>query len=253
MKFVLVNESTSTASNQGGALTPVVLQDIAVAVSWQLNGDVAAEWGGAGTYSLRVGQPNGSDVQPTEVAIWIKDALPDAPGAAGYHDRLANGASVVYIGRDGSDSLVQGANALSVTISHECCEAVGDPPANFWADRGDGNEEALELCDRVEDTSYPALNGVTVSNFLLRAAFDPGASAPFDKLGVLRDRTAMTPGGYVILRTASSDEHQQTPSGKAATARNNMHRVSIQGNIRKERISKKKNPTSRTYRRGVRL
>ncbi|HLK88367.1 MAG TPA: hypothetical protein VKZ18_00655 [Polyangia bacterium] len=249
MRFVLVNESQSTAANQGGTLTPAILQDIAVAVSWQLNGDVAAEWGGTGSYSLRVGQTNGSDVQPTEVAIWIKDALPDAPGAAGYHDRLGNGASVVYIGRDGSDSLTQGANALSVTISHECCEAAGDPPANFWADRGDGNEEALELCDRVEDTSYAAPNGVTVSNFLLRAAFDPGAPSPYDKLGALKDRTGMTPGGYVILRTASSDEHQQTPGGGASA----KHRVSILGNIRKQKLSKKKNPTSRTYKRGVRL
>src|SRR6185437_15186334 len=65
MRFVLVNESQSTAANQGGTLTPSILQDIAVAVSWQLNGDVAAEWGGSGTYSVRLGQPNGSDVQPT--------------------------------------------------------------------------------------------------------------------------------------------------------------------------------------------
>jgi len=251
MRFALVNESQSVAPGQGGVLTPAILQDIAVAVSWQLNGDVAAEWGGAATYSVRVGQPDGSDVQPTEVAIWIKDALPEAPGAAGYHDRLANGAAVVYIGRDGSDSLTKGANALSVTISHECCEAAGDPPAAFWADRGDGNEEALELCDRVEDTNYGAPNGVAVSNFLLRAAFDPGAPAPYDKLGVLKERTGMTPGGYVILRTASADEHQQTPNGKAA--REAGHRVAIQGTIRRGKISKKKNPTSRTYKRGVRL
>src|SRR4029077_10486598 len=141
MRFVLVNESTTAASSLGGPLTPDVLQDVAVAISWQLNGDVAAEWGGVGTYSLRVGKNDGSDVQPSEIAIWIKNALPDAPGAAGYHDRLPNGAPVVYIGRDGSNSLTRGSNALSVTISHECCEAAGDPPANFWADRGDGNEE----------------------------------------------------------------------------------------------------------------
>jgi hypothetical protein len=177
MRFVLVNESTTSAASLGGLLTPDVLQDIAVAISWQLNGDVAAEWGGVGTYSLRVGKNDGSDVQASEIAIWIKDALPDAPGAAGYHDRLPNGAPVVYIGRDGSNSLTRGVNALSVTISHECCEAAGDPPANFWADRGDGNEEALELCDRVEDTTYPAPNGVALSNFLLRASFDPGAPA----------------------------------------------------------------------------
>jgi hypothetical protein len=252
MRFVLVNESTTSASNLGGALTPDVLQNIAVAVSWQLNGDVAAEWGGTGTYSARVGKNDGSDVQANEVAIWIKDALPDAPGAAGYHDRLANGAAVVYIGRDGSNSLTQGSNALSVTISHECCEAAGDPPANFWADRGDGNEEALELCDRVEDTTYQAPNGVAVSNFLLRASFDPGAPAPYDKLHVLTDRAGMTPGGYVILRTASTDEHQQTPSGKLA-AKDSGHRVRIEGHIRPEKLSKKKNPTSRTYHRGVRL
>jgi hypothetical protein len=247
MRFVLVNQSTTTDPGNGGALLPDILQSIAVACSWQLNGDVAAAWGGAGTYDVRVGKNDGSDVQPTEIAVWIKDALPDAPGAAGYHDRLPNGATVVYIGRDGSNSLTEGSSALSVTISHECCEAVGDPPANFWADRGDGNEEALELCDRVEDTVYQAPNGVAVSNFLLRTAFDPGATAPFDKLGVLTERTALTPGGYVILRTAGT-ESQQTGGGQKA-----MHHVRVQGQIPKKKLAKKKNVTSRTYRRGVRL
>jgi hypothetical protein len=252
MHFVLVNESTVSDSKSGGSLTPDVLQSIAVAVSWQLNGDVAAEWGGAGGFGVRLGKNDGSDVAATEVAIWIKNALPDAPGAAGYHDRLPNGASVVYIGRDGSNSLISGSSALSVTISHECCEAAGDAPANFWADRGDGNEEALELCDRVEDTNYAAPNGVAVSNFLLRAAFDPGAPAPYDKLHVLTDRVGMTPGGYVILRTASTDEHDATPTGQAQ-ARTRTRGVFIQGRVRPEKISKKKNPSSRTFRRGVRL
>jgi hypothetical protein len=252
MNFVLVDQSTVTGSRYGGALTPDVLQSIAVAVSWQLNGDVGAEWGGTGTFGVRVGKNDGSDVRPTEIAVWIRDALPDAPGAAGYHDRLPNGAAVVYIGRDGSNSLTEGSSALSVTISHECCEAAGDLPACLWADRGDGQEEALELCDRVEDATYQAPNGVAVSDFLLRAAFAPGAPAPYDKLGVLKERTALTSGGYVILRTASSDEHD-VQAGIQKSRADHAHTVKLVGQIRPEKVSKKKNPTSRTYRRGVRL
>jgi hypothetical protein len=247
-RFVLIDESTTNDPNYGGALTPDVLQNIAVAVSWQLNTDVAAEWGGIGTHSVRVGTDQ-NDLSAGEVAVWIQDSLPDAPGAAGYHERGADGSSDAYIGRDGSNSLTTGSSALSVTISHECCETVGDPPANFWADRGDGNEEALELCDRVEDQVYDAPNGVAVSDFLLRAAFDPGAQGPYDKLDALKKATDMTPGGYVILRTASSDEHQVTPNKKiAATA---LHKTFVKGHIRPEKVAKKKSFTSRTHRRGV--
>ena len=246
-QFVLINESSTQDAARGGALTLDILQNIAVAVSWQLNGDVAAEWGGTGTYSVRVGK-DAHDLAPGEVAIWIKDSLPEAPGAAGYHDRGADGASDVYIGRDGSNSLTTGSSALSVTISHEACETVGDPPANFWADRGDGNEEALELCDRVEDQIYAAPNGVAVSDFLLRAAFDPGARGPYDKLGVLKSATGLTPGGYVILRTASTDEHQVTPAKRQPQR---PYRVFAEGKVRPEKIAKKKSFTSRTYKRGV--
>jgi hypothetical protein len=185
LQFVLVNESTLTDDAHGGALTEETLISIAAACQGQMNQDVSPEWGIGAT--VRVGKTDGSDVGAQEIACWIKDSLPDVPGAVGYHDRLENGAAVVYFAREDCPSLTSGGESLSVCISHEIAETIGDPGANRWADvAGDGSEKALELCDQVQNTFYTASNGVAVSNFLLQASFDPGAPGPYDKLGVLK-------------------------------------------------------------------
>lgn len=230
--YVLVDESTRTDADVGGELAPSTLKVIAYALKLQLNAEFNQEWGGA--YDVRVDRKE--NVAPDEVCVNIQDSLPDTPGAAGYHDRLPNGAAVVYIARDGSSSLTDGSYALSVTLSHELCETAADPGANQWADTADGTtEEALEVCDRVEDTFYEAPNGVCVSNFLLRSAFDPGAAAPYDYMGILTEQDGLTPGGYALER----------PAGPVST-------VTMRGRLPKARRRFKGRPTCRTYRRGLR-
>jgi hypothetical protein len=121
----------------------------------------------------------------------------DFPGALGYHDDAGGAifAEVKFTGDAG------------VTGSHEIAEEMGDPTCDTWVPFDADHEQAAELCDRVEGDSYvqPATvlgetAQIRVSNYLLPSAFDPSKGGPFDRLGLLKDRTAMTAGGYIILR-----------------------------------------------------
>jgi hypothetical protein len=199
--FVLVNQSTVTDAQYGGALTDALLEQIGQSVVEQIASDVSPVWGGAGT-TIRVGKPDGSDVLPTEVACFIQDTLQNAPGAAAYHDRLPNGAPVAYFAREDNNSILSGSGALSVDVSHEILETIGDPGANRWADYGDlSSSKALELCDQVQNTVY-SVGSVSVSNFLLPAAFDPGAPGPWDFLKVMPNGDDYS-NGYMIVRQAT--------------------------------------------------
>ena len=236
--FVLCDQSTLTDAAHGGPLTSAILTQIAGAVASQMNGEVAAEWGC--TVSFRIGAADGSDVQPSEIACIIKDSLPEAPGAAAYHDRLPNGTPVSYFAREDYTSHMQGALSLSVDLSHECIEIIGDPGANRWADMAGGSQDcALELCDPVQNQTYE-VNGVSVSDFVTQAYFDPGASGPFDHLGKCPAQGDYS-GGYLIVRT-----EDQQPSDEQAGKRG----VRTLGTPRASQ--KGRHPSSRRSRRGIR-
>lgn len=138
---------------------------------------------------------------------------PDVDNALGYHD---DSDGVPYIKvfsspilrNDGT--ILNGPNSLSVTLSHEVLELVGDPAANGWHDGPDGYDYARELCDAVEGDSYE-IDGVSVSNFLYPAFFDPKAKVKgwkFDYLNRLTQPFGMTPGGYQIRRKEIKDPSQ---------------------------------------------
>jgi hypothetical protein len=102
-------------------------------------------------------------------------------------------------------TLTTGELSLSSVISHEVLEAIGDPYANWWAD-GPDYEHALELADPVEGDSYD-IGGVSVSNFVGPKWFRKG-DGPYDWMGKLSAPFTMTPGGYMIVRTSSTDVRQ---------------------------------------------
>lgn len=244
--FVLVNESTRTDDAVGGELSQETLAHIASVIEMQLNRDVAPEYGG--NYAVTIGITRGT-VASDETAIIVRD-LSDTPGAAGYHDRLTNGAAVAYVFRDGSNSLTTGGNALSVTLSHEICEIIGDPGANQWADMvsdsaGTLKQAAKELCDAVESFSYE-IDGVSVSDFLLPRFFAPGAVAADGKLSFMGkpvrafETVAADGADYQAVRTlVQSDEGQV------------MARVTLEGGtMAAHKLARKAHPWSRTSRRG---
>jgi hypothetical protein len=249
MTFVLTDHSDGGSVQDGSALSPSVLQDIAAAVAKQLNGEFSDEWGGK--YATRVSSGKSSDVDQDkgeiEVAIFQNE---DVSGAAGYHDKDPQGRPYVHVALDDASTLTSGAGALSVIISHEACETAADPGANRWADRAGTAEEALETCDRVEDKFY-MIDGIAVSNFLLKSAFDPGSCGPWDHMNLLIAEDDQTPGGYVITRQQGTE----TSASDAGLIIKIGRRVSAEvSNLASEAFKRRKNhPASRTRRRGANI
>jgi hypothetical protein len=67
---------------------------------------------------------------------------------------------------------------------------------------------SFEVCDPVEAPTY-VVNGVSVSNFVTPAWFDPLPNhAQYDKLSKLKAPFSMVKGGYVVYEAAGA-EHQQ--------------------------------------------
>jgi len=188
-------------AGSGEALTVDVLAAHAAAVQEQLLGPFADAWDSAPA-RCRVGAPGGTDVGPNErlMGYW---QTPDQPGAAGYHTVDPKGRPYGKVFLDDAATLSSGAEAASVIASHEALEMTLDPTATLFALNIDGTLYAYEASDAVEDTTYTASNNVTVSNFLHRAFFDPGAPPPYDHLGLLKAPFTTTPGGYQISGTAS--------------------------------------------------
>jgi hypothetical protein len=190
----LRNESTMVTDDQCGEMVR--------AIGEQLARDVAPIWGQVpGLEFVRKGQTPLSG----SAHCYIQDQ-PDVEGALGYHDEDEDGIPYIKVfcapTLDNGGSVLTGADSVSCTLSHEVIELVGDGPANIWVDGPDGTDYARELCDAVEGDVYQ-VHGVTVSNFLYPAFFDPKATSgsKLDHLEKLRRPFAMTPGGYQIRRT----------------------------------------------------
>lgn len=229
MQFALIDNSAGAKTTNGSSLTPEVLQQIAASATVFLNRDVSAYWGLPVGALVRVS--NGLDIQPGEWAFSLLPALPNAPGAIAYHDVNGQGVPVLFDGITLSDSLIGPGNSVSVAITHELAETMGDQACNLWADNGGGSEFALELCDAVESYDYE-INGVYVSDFVLPAFFNPTHTGPFDQMGKVTT-PFQTANGYQITRTSGTGETQ------------------VQGHAR--RLEKRRHPDSRTYRRGARV
>jgi hypothetical protein len=132
----------------------------------------------------------------------------DQAGALGYHDETPQG---LPYGKVFSETILQNGgtvkeseNSISVTLSHELLEIVGDPSCNWWADNIDGYSYAMELADAVEGDAY-LIDNVYMSNFVTPAFFDPHAprGTQLDYLRKLSRPFTMTRGGYQIRRQAN--------------------------------------------------
>ena len=228
--FAIVNQCSDPQ------LTPDLLAQICIALTVQLNRDVASWWGGA--HRARDCSPDNPPADGEVVAL-ILDDLPDAPGAVAYH--AWQGVASIYVARNQCVSLTTGTYSLSQALSHEMCETVGDIGTNLWADDMAGAEWAHELCDAVEAGFYTInTNGpgvaVDVCDFVLPSFFNPGdTSGKYSFLGAAPAPFTTAPGGYQIQRTSD-----RAP-------------ITVQGTIHPDRMAKKRHWSSRTRRRGVKL
>ena len=177
--WVLIDETNGAKCSNGEVLTASALASMAEAVNAQLNNEFAAEYGGAVTVRVGAGP---TDIGTGEYAYFFVPELPQAPGASAYHDDV-NGRPVSYCAVTTCASLL-GVDGVSVDVSHELCEAQGDPGCNRLLDDEVGQVHADEKCDAVEmqSYSYTCKDGTVVqlSNFLLLSWGVPGAAGPYD-------------------------------------------------------------------------
>ena len=81
----------------------------------------------------------------------------------------------------------------SYAASHEIAEMLVDPGDDRYYAWPSGTRQLLEVCDPVEQYTYP-LDGVSVEDFTLPAAWSGGAG-PYDEAG---DLTAPLAPGYTL-------------------------------------------------------
>lgn len=214
--IVLLDETNGATTSDGGKLTGALLSQYASALNIFANRDVGFEYGG-GPVLVRVGS---NDLQPDEFGFHIRATLPDAPGAVADHQDVL-GQPYAEDGIALSNSLSGAGNSLTVALSHEIGEMIGDPGCNLWADRGDGVEVAQEICDPVEVQSYEIVPGIFVSNFVRHHFWIPGSVGPWDWMSYRGIAGAVSPrgpmqlapgngGNYMITRTSSASISQVT-------------------------------------------
>ena len=249
--WVLIDESNGAKCGDGSSLSPAALAHFVESVSAQLNGEFAREHGGAGT--LRVGS-GPTDIQPGERVYSFQPTLPSAPGASAYHDINGQGVPVAFCAVTTCGSLY-GPTGVSVDASHEILETAGDEGCNQLADDGKGTLHAREMCDAVEVQTYGYMCAdgtvVQLSNFVLRAWFDPNAAGPYDYMSSAGIAGAVAPPGP--MQTAPGDggnyqiECPSTTSQESQTFAAHASPVRISGIPRKP--ARVRHWSSRSFRR----
>lgn len=204
VKWVLIDKTTADGTTKDGSkLSPAALANIAEAVQDQVNNEFADEWGAR--VAVRVGADL-NDAQPGEWVYGFEDELPDAPGASAFHSLDNRGIPFALCAITTCGSLY-GPDGVGVDVSHEILETAGDVGANQFANDNHGLLHAVEMCDAVEIQTYAktCANGtvVQVSNWLLRAWFNPGAQGPYDYMSSKNLAGAVAPLGP--LQTAKGD------------------------------------------------
>jgi len=200
--------------NQSKLVDDADAQAMTEAVAKQVRYDAAPIWDRAPAavvfYKTASAVPQGSH------GIAIVDTIKNQPkGVLGFHTEDMGGKLWGVVAAkpelDAGGKVTTGDWSVSSVLSHEVLEMFVDPNCNLWANDGKGGVYSFEVCDPVEAPTY-AVDGISVSNFVTPAWFDPlaakGAGAQFDKLGKLPGPFSMLKGGYLVY-TSAGKEHQK--------------------------------------------
>lgn len=201
MEFYIVSAS------QHPDLTPEILGAMADALEFQLYQHAAPLWQSAGCKVRPLHDIKSLPKYDGVTPIVIYDE-PDQAGVLGWHtygsDEGIYGTVFVNPIIANGGSISDGANAVSVTLSHEVLEAWADPYVNLLALMDDGRLEPVEACDRTQGDSYK-IGDISVSNFLGPRAFRSG-SGPYDYMRLLREPWEVRPNGYCVRYNAAIDQ-----------------------------------------------
>lgn len=166
---------------------------------------------------------------------------PDQAGVLGYHAQDTNGKPYGRVFIDPvlsyGGTMLQGSLSVSSVLSHEVLETFVDYNVNLWADRYDGTEVAVEVCDPVESDCYDVMVAypagsvsipVSVSNFVLDEWFDVEAvsGSRLDYMKKISKPLQMSEGGYLIVRTLSTGEITSVWGSKEAEELHNQRKPS---------------------------
>ena len=206
------------------------------AIAKQVKLDAAPLWDRSPAAVVFYADPK--EVPPEAHGISIVDTIENVPeGVLGFHTEDDGGKLWGIVAAkpplDAGAKVLTGDWSVSSVLSHEVLEMFVDPNCNLWANDEKGRAYSFEVCDPVEAPTYE-VDGVSVSNFVTPAWFDPLADAPhtqYDKLGKLNKPFSLLPGGYLVYESA----------GKA-------HQVNGD-ELPQWRLTAKSNPMGRTNRR----
>lgn len=138
----------------------------AIDIETQVQKDFAPVWGkSASVVFYRFGETMPDDAWPVYINKHSSDLT-----ALGWHDD--NGKLI--FGRIFAQDCLDAGISVSVDLSHEILEIIGDPDIKQTVTLPDGRVAALEMCDPVEDDLYGYRIGSTlVSDFVLPTYFRP--------------------------------------------------------------------------------
>lgn len=195
----------------------------------QISEHFAPVWGADATLAFL---PHGR--QPDASSWWLAVLdNSDQAGALGYHDLTSSG---LPLGKVFAKNDKDFGTSVSVTMSHELLEMLGDPGINMTVassdDRGEPLFFAYEACDACEDDKYGyEIDGVLVSDFVYTNWFGGVAGQQYDRTGHIKEPFQILDGGYIGVWKPNTGWTQVTGS----EARGIRHRSRASVGSRRER------------------
>lgn len=195
------------------------------AIHTQVNRDFAPVWG---VDALVTFYRAGTTVPPYAWPVYILDTA-DVEGALGYHDE---GPNARPFGRVFAKTTLADGEEVSVTLSHEILEMLGDPYvrlAVFIETAHGGRLYAYETADACEAVTY-AIDHVNVSDFVYPAYFDPSATkkgTKYDYLGKIKKPFQILKGGYLSVYTTDGGGWQQLQAEHAHAMAHELATVNL--------------------------
>jgi hypothetical protein len=182
--------------NESSVISDALIQKYVAAVNTQANRDFARFWGYGGNLSFF---PKNAAFPKGYWQVVILDTS-DQAGALGYHDYTSEGQP---IGKIFAKSDLDSGSSVSVTLSHEVLEMLGDPGINLSAMLDTGSSQKLyayETCDAVEaDELGYKIGGIQVSDFVTPAWFEPYPGMKYSFMGRVKAPFTLAPGGYISV------------------------------------------------------
>ncbi len=204
MLISILNQSTLVSNADAATMTEAIASQVRLDAAPLWDRDPAAV----------VFYTDASAVPAEAHGIAIVDTIQDQPqGVLGFHTEDQGGKLWGVVAAkpelDNGGKTTTGDWSVSSVLSHEVLEMFVDPNCNLWANDGKGAVYSFEVCDPVEAPTYD-VSGVSVSNFVTPAWFDPLAppTAQFDKLGQLQAAFTIVKGGYVVYSSAGQPQQK---------------------------------------------